>query len=251
MPKPSRVTTVMAIGAYNVVQNLLVPTPAYVPANLAATVGLVAMARAQGCSWNDLGLDPSRAGTGSRLGMAGAGLATAVALAAGAHPATRQYLLDQRAADQRNRDVAYRAIVRFPLGTALFEEVAFRGVVSAVWQRSGASKGQAALAAASTFGLWHIIPGSDALAGNPLASRFGSRRSRVAVVIVGTIVTGLAGLGFTWMRERSGSLAAPWMTHAAINGATYLAGVAVWRRAARDSQAEVGMAEERSGAHDE
>ncbi len=251
MPEPSRVTAVMAIGVYNVVQNLLVPAPAYVPANLAATAGLVAMARAQGCTWDDLGLDPSRAGTGLWLGMTGAGLATVAALAARAHPATRRYLLDQRVADQRNSDVAYRVVVRFPLGTALFEEVAFRGVVSAVWQRSGASKSQAAVAAATTFGLWHIIPGNDALTGNPLASRFGSLRARVAVVIVGTIATGLAGLGFTWMRERSGSLAAPWMTHAAINGAVFLAGVAHWRRVARDSPAGVGMVGDKSGAHDE
>lgn len=231
MPEPSRTTVVMALGAYNVVQNLVVPAPAYVPANLAATVGLVAMARARGCSWDDLGLDPSRSAAGVRLGMAGAGLATAVALAAGAHPATRQYLFDRRAADQRNWDVAYRATVRFPLGTALFEEVAFRGVIPAVWQRSGASKGQAAVAAATTFGLWHIIPGRDALTGNPLSSRLGSRTSRAAVVITGTIATGLASLGLSWMRERSGSLVAPWITHAAINSTLYLAGVAAWRHA--------------------
>ena len=40
MPDPSRVTPLLAIGAYNLVQNLLVPTPAYVPVNLAATAGV-------------------------------------------------------------------------------------------------------------------------------------------------------------------------------------------------------------------
>lgn len=251
MPDPARVTAVTAIGAYNVVQNLLIPTPAYAPANLAATAGLVAMARAQGCAWDELGLDLSRARAGLRLGLAGAGLATAVAVAGLALPSTRQYMLDQRSADQRNRDIAYRTMVRFPLGTALFEEVAFRGVIFAIWLRTGATKSQAALAAATTFGLWHIIPGNDALTGNPLASRFVSRRSRIAVVAAGTVISGLAGWGFGWMRDRSGSLAAPWLTHAALNGAVYLAGVAAWRLATANKAADGGEAEDNRGTEDD
>lgn len=251
MPDPRRVSAVTAIGAYNVVQNLLIPAPAYVPANLVATAGLVAMARAQGCAWDDLGLDVSRARAGLRLGLAGAGLATAVAVAGLALPSTRKYMLDQRSADQRNRDVAYRTMLRFPLGTALFEEVAFRGVIFAIWRRTGATKSQAALAAAITFGLWHIIPGNDALTGNPLASRFESPGSRITVVLAGTVISGLAGLGFGWMRDRSGSLAAPWLTHAALNGAVYLAGVAAWRLAAANEAAESEMATEKRGTGDD
>ena len=240
MSDPRRATPVVAVGVYNLVQNLMLPAPGYVPANLAATGALIALARSQGCSWDDLGLDLSNAGPGVRLGAVGAGLATAVALAAGSHRATRDYFLDERAAGQRNRDVAYRAIVRFPLGTALFEEVAFRGVISGVWRQSGGSKGEAAAATALTFALWHLIPANDALTGNPLASRFSSRRSRAGVVVTGAVATGLASLGFSWMRERSGSLIAPWMTHAAINGAVYLAGVAAWRRFGDESQADHG-----------
>ena len=144
MSEPSRIVPVIAIGVYNLVQNLMVPAPAYVPANLVATGALVALARSQGCSWGDLGLDPSHAESGLRLGAAGAGLAAALAVAASSNPTARHYLRDERAAGQENRDVAYRAMVRFPLGTALFEEVAFRGVISGVWRRSGGSKGEAA-----------------------------------------------------------------------------------------------------------
>ena len=253
MSEPSRATTVMAIGAYNLVQNLLLPDPAYVPANLTASCALVALARRQGCSWEDLGLDLSRTETGLRLGMAGAGVATALAVAAGAHPTTRHYLLDLRAAGQQNRDIAYRTLVRFTLGTALFEEVAFRGVIYGLWRHSGESKGAAALATAATFGLWHLIPANRALTGNPLASRFDSRRSRSGVVVIGAVTTSLASLGFTWMRERSGSLIAPWMTHAAINCAGYLAGVAAWRRSALHSRGtrplDRGMTEDEHRAH--
>ena len=240
MSEPSRIVPVIAIGIYNLVQNLMVPAPAYVPANLVATGALVALARTQGCSWDDLGLDPSHAESGVRLGVAGAGLAAALAVAASSNPTARRYLLDERAAGQENRDVAYRAMVRFPLGTALFEEVAFRGVISGVWRRSGGSKGEAALATAVTFGLWHLIPAREALTGNPLSSRLSSRRSQAGVVVTGAVATGLASLGFSWMRERSGSLIAPWMTHAAINGAVYLAGVAAWRRMAGSNESGAG-----------
>ena len=232
MPDRKRAAAVTALGLYNVVQNVLVPAPAYVPANLVATAGMLAMARAAGCSWDDLGLDPAKAGRGLALGLGGAALAASVAMALQRQPGAQPYLLDQRAADQGNRDVAYRATVRFPLGTALFEEIAFRGVVPAIWRKTGATQREANLAAATTFGLWHIIPTIDALVGNPLSTRLGYRRSRVGVVATGAVLTGAASLVFSWMRDRSGSLAAPWLAHAAINGATYLVGVAAWRRAA-------------------
>ena len=237
MRKQDRTTTVLALAAYNLVQNLLVSDRAYVPANLAATGALIGMARIRGATWDDLGLHPAKAKAGLLLGAAGAGVAVAIVFGGRSHPAAGAYFLDQRAADQHNHEVVYRASVRFPLGTALFEEVAFRGVVPAVWTLSGATKREGALAAAAAFGLWHIIPGKDALDGNPLASQLGQRGSQVIAVAAGTVITGLASLGFSWMRDRSGSLLAPWMTHAAVNSATYLAGVAAWRRAERRAKA--------------
>jgi membrane protease YdiL (CAAX protease family) len=117
------------------------------------------------------------------------------------------------------------------MGTALFEEIAFRGVIEAMWRRSGASQQRAATVAAITFGVWHLLPGREALTGNPLSIRLTGRRSHAAVVLVGALFTGVSSLGFSWMRRRTGSLIAPWMAHAAINSAGYLAGVFAWRRA--------------------
>jgi membrane protease YdiL (CAAX protease family) len=234
MPDRGRLAALLAIGAYNLIQNLVVPVRAYVPANLAASLGLVALARRHGCSWDDLGLKPSKARIGFQLGVVGVAASAAVAVAAGTNRTTRKYLLDERAARQGGRDVAYRVLVRLPLGTALFEEVAFRGVVYGMWRRSGASPRKSAAAAAITFGIWHLIPANQALTGNPLGPRFTSCPSRVGVVVAGALLTSLSSFGFSWMRERSGSLLAPWMTHAAINSAGYLAGVAAWRRTAPD-----------------
>lgn len=228
-PERKRATVVVAVIAYNLVQNLAVPRAGYVPANLIAGGGLVALARRYGCSWDDLGLDGARARSGLKLGLAGTAVTAGVALAAALHPRTRRYLFDQRAAGQTGRDIAYQALIRFPVGTALFEEVAFRGVVYGVWRREGSSDRVAALAAGAVFGLWHLIPTARALAGNPAAKRVASLPSKAGAVVAGATLTGIASLGLSWMRKRSGSLIAPWLTHAAINCAGYLAGVAAWR----------------------
>lgn len=241
MSEHGRVGIGLAVGLYNLLQNLLIPSWAYVPANLLASGMLIATARSRGCTWSDMGLDRIHATEGAKLGAMGAGVAATAASVALLHPSTRRYLLDQRAADQRAGRILYRTLVRFPAGTALFEEVAFRGVLPAIWRRSGSSRTQATVAAAISFGAWHLIPGADALTGNPLGSRLISRRSRLCVVIAGMVATALSSLGLSWMRERSRSLVAPWMTHAALNGSVYLVGVAAWRNEAREGRLSTSL----------
>lgn len=218
------------IGGYNLVQNLALPTSLYVPANLVVSAGLLALARRSGCSWDDLGLDPLWAEEGVQLGLVASGVVAAGAAATLSHPSWRRHLLDQRAADQQRDDVLFHTLVRFPLGTALFEEVAFRGVVEGIWRRSGATEREAAFAAAALFGLWHLIPTRDAMAGSPLAGSLRTDTSRAGAVLAGAVVTAAASLGFSWLRKRSGSLLAPWLAHTAVSCGGYLAGVAAWRR---------------------
>lgn len=229
MPDEKRATVAAAIGVYNLVQNLLLPRAAYVPANLAMSAGLVALARRYGCSWGDLGLDPADFRIGARLGSIGAGVAGGAVLVGAAHPSTRKHFLDERARGQAGPDLAYQSLVRFPLGTALFEEVAFRGVVFGVWRCSGSSRPAAAAAEAGLFALWHLIPTWRELGGNPVGSRLASGKARVGAALSGAALTGVAALGFDWMRERTGSLVAPWLTHTVFNVASYLAGALIWR----------------------
>jgi membrane protease YdiL (CAAX protease family) len=230
MPDNGRGAVVLALAGYNLIQNLLVPDRAYVPANMVAAAGLISLARRSGCSWEDLGLQPTRSPSGIRWGLAGAAVATAVAALGSVQSLTGRYFLDERALGHNRRERAYRAAIRFPLGTALFEEVAFRGVVQATWRRSGATPFRAATVAAASFGVWHLIPARQALTGNPLGSRLTSTRSRSGVVVTGALLTTLSSFALSWLRERSQSLIAPWLTHAAINSAGYLAGVAAWER---------------------
>ncbi len=220
----------VALAGYNLIQNRALPGSLYVPTNIAVSVGLIALARRRGCSSGDLGLEVGKVDEGVRLGTLTAGLIAIGAVAAGRGERTQRLLRDERVADQGRGDVVYHTLVRFPLGTALFEEVAFRGVVEGIWRRSGATEREAALAAAVLFGLWHVVPTNDAITGSPLAGNLRTNRSRAAAVLAGAGATAAASLGFSWLRKRSGSLLAPWLAHTAVSCAGYLAGVAAWRR---------------------
>ncbi|MGH8923385.1 MAG: CPBP family intramembrane glutamic endopeptidase [Acidimicrobiia bacterium] len=231
MSDDGRWAVLIALAGYNIVQNMVIPAGAYVPANLAASLSLVQLARRYGCSLADVGLGPNRVIKGLRLGVAASLTVAALAVAVSLHPRASRYLLDDRAAGHDGGGIAYRSLVRFPLGTALFEEVAFRGVVYGVWRRAGASQVRAAAVTSAAFGIWHLIPAARALTGNPLRAKLSSRRSRIGVVVLGALVTAISSFGLTWLRVRSEGLIAPWLAHAAVNSAGYLAGVRAWQRA--------------------
>ena len=229
----ARGSVAIAIAAYNLIQNRLLPASLYVPANVAVAGALIALARSGGCSWSDLGLDPRQVREGGRNGLLVAGPVVLLGAGSVSHPGARRRLLDERAAGQDRGDILYNTLVRLPLGTALFEEVVFRGVVEGVWAREGSTEAEAAVAAAVLFGLWHLIPTSDALGGNPVSDMLDTPASRTGGVIAGSVATGLASLGLSWLRNRSGSLVAPWLAHTAISCTGYLAGVAAWRSHSR------------------
>lgn len=224
-----RGAVLVSLAIYNVIQNKAIPERHYVRANLLATLALVTLARRHGCTLGDLGLAPRQWRYGLISG-AKAGLASlAVLIAAASHPVLRGYLRDARAAGHDRRSILYRAVIRFPLGTALFEEVAFRGVVYAMWRRAGATPLRASAVTAMAFASWHFLPAARALVGNPLQERLSTRRAHVGVVAAGAVVTGLASLVLTWLRVRSSSVVAPWLLHASVNSTGFLAGVNSWR----------------------
>jgi len=215
------------LACHNLAQNYLLNERGYVAGNLAVSGALVAIGHSAGLAWDEMGLHPARSRRGLRMGAwASAGAAAAALLALG-HPAIRNYLLDERAAPTPGTSVWRRALVRFPLGTALFEEIAFRGVIPALLRREHRPLTAETLSA-GVFALWHLIPTYRALASNPLGMAMAPRRRALAAA-VGSAAAGVFGLGFSWMRRRSGTVVAPWLTHASLNTLSYLAGVAAWR----------------------
>jgi membrane protease YdiL (CAAX protease family) len=152
------------------------------------------------------------------------GSGPAAALAAGwlllaAVPATRPALADVRITGLTWPQVAYQVTVRIPVGTVLWEETAFRGVLLASLRR--VLPGPAAIALTSAlFGIWHIRPTAQALRVNQVAAGRGATLGSVTAAVAGTAA---AGELLSWLRERSGSLAAPVLLHLTANCGAALA----------------------------
>ena len=197
----------------------------YVRLNAGAAGAAVAAAALSGLTAADLGIGrgrwlPGRLGAGLAAG-AGAGWLLIAAV-----PATRPLLADKRAASFDGRDTAYQALVRIPVGTALWEETAFRGVLQAALRRV-MSDTAAIVVTSGVFGIWHIRPTLQALRVNGLA---GDRRRALAGTCAGVAGTAAAGALLSWLRARSGRLAAPVLLHAAANSGALLAARAVAAR---------------------
>ena len=151
--------------------------------------------------------------------MAGA---AAVVLAVGvAIPALHPLFDDARVADIGPGLLAYRALIRIPLGTAVFEEFAFRGALLGAWAKL-TSPVRAAVGSSLVFGLWHVRPTIDVLDANDLAT---SSVARLSALTAAVVLTAVAGYLFCLLRLRSRSLLAPIIAHAAINS---FAIVAAW-----------------------
>jgi len=184
----------------------------YVPVNLAATGLLLAGARVAGLTWQELGFDPRRARAGLRWGGACSAVVAAGYAICLLVPGARPLLADARLAGAGSAEVAYQALVRIPLGTVLWEETAFRGVLLAALMRVVPPRAAVAVSAA-LFGIWHIRPTSSAAMANDLTD--GSREA--VVVLLGCAFTAAAGVLLAWLRLRSGSLLAPLLLHLATN----------------------------------
>ena len=191
----------------------------YPVVNGCAAAAALGVAAASGLSAGDLGLGRDRLRAGVRLGsLAAAPVVAAFGLAA-VIPGVRPLLDDQRIAGLDRRQLAYQVLLRIPVGTVAWEEIAFRGVLQAALRRV-LDEPFATAVGASVFGLWHIRPTVEALAVNELAVGRGARILAVTAVVGGTAG---AGAVLSLLRGRSGSLAAPVLLHLAANCAGALA----------------------------
>jgi membrane protease YdiL (CAAX protease family) len=190
----------------------------YPAANAGAAAIALAAAAASGLTADDLGVRRSRLLAGLRLGVTvSAPIAAAFALA----PVTpaRTLLHDQRVAGLDRRQLAYQVLLRIPVGTVLWEEIAFRAVLPAALHRV-LPRRAATVTASALFGLWHVRPTAEALTANQLATGRAARVAAVGAVVAGTSA---AGAFLSYLSERSGSLAAPVIVHLTANCAGPLA----------------------------
>ena len=222
-----------ALVAYNNLINLWPKFQrVYVPINAVAAVALTALAI------GPLRLEPATLGlAGNTLSEAAAAAAAGLILTCPLYLALRsrrwaKLLADRRLEGVNARELLLRIIYRVPLGTALFEELAFRGVLFGLLLDRGV--GKAAVISSAAFGLWHVVPTFETVRVN----RGLGGSSPYWAVAAGMVVTFGAGLVFAWLRVLTGGLAAPVALHAAVNSSATLAGFLALSRTYRTAPAK-------------
>ncbi len=231
-PVTPEVALLAGVTALHVVDHRVVPHRHHLSLHLAATAALVGAGRVLGLSWGELGLDSARLGRGLRRGVLGGSVIGGVILAAALPPRSRTLFLDRRAATLTRREALVRALVEIPFGTALYEEVLFRGVLLGLARRR-LHDVPAALVTSGLFGLWHVLPALSSREANP-ATR---DHTPVTTVAASVASTAIAGLFFTWDRLRTDSVVTPVLTHTATNAVSFAVAVEVARRASTDPPA--------------
>lgn len=204
------VLLVLVLAVINLVNNLVLHSDAYVPANLAFAGAVVLIARKTGMTWDDLGLSRERLRRGVGVGLIAVGIVTMVLAAFAYVPVLADHF--RAAGTPGSEAVAWSVLVRIPFGTALPEELLFRSVLLGVLLTK-LRPSRAALASAALFGLWHVLPTLDG------ASAFSGGAGVVAVAVVATTV---AGAALAWLRVHADSVLAPVAAHAAINAVALL-----------------------------
>lgn len=197
-----------------------------------AAAALLLFARSTGLSWTQLGLGRDRLRAGLRWGGGAVAVVVVVYLAGVLLPPTRTAFLDARY-HLGTVGALLSAFVIIPVGTVLFEEIAFRSVLWGMLARR-VGMWRVLLVSSVLFGLWHVLPSLQSLPANRAVGDAvrGAGSSAQFVVIVGTVLlTALGGVVAGELRRRSGSLLASAGMHWATNALGVLFGVLAWHLA--------------------
>ncbi|GAB2716451.1 CPBP family intramembrane glutamic endopeptidase [Streptomyces bullii] len=217
------VCSVAVLAAVNLLNNWLLRGPvAYVVVCVTATGVLLLLARFDGLTAADLGLDAEGVRRGLRWAPVLAGAVVLVLVLLLAVPAGREVFRDARAVGLSGGHVLGQALVRVPFGTVLLEETAFRGVLWAMIRRRCGTAWATAVSSL-LFGLWHLMPARGLNRSNTaVAEVFGGGSAGVVPAVTAAIVLMIAaGAVLCELRRRSGSLLAPAALHWAVNGFSY------------------------------
>ena len=204
--------------AVNLLNNEIAPS-FFLLTSVAGTWLLILIAHRADLHDHELGVAPGWLKRGVKLG-GGLTLIILVVYAIGAAiPATRHLFVDTRHTSMTFQQVLWTAFVRIPLGTVLFEETMFRGVLYGMGLRRWGPAG-AVLFSSLLFGFWHVLPSTgindtNASIGDLVGRGFGGA---VLVVIGAVLFTGVAGVVFCLLRRFSRSLLTPMIMHWAVNG---------------------------------
>ena len=217
---------VVVLALTNLIAHFTTPWAGIATVPVAAG-GLVVLLRCNGLGWAELGLAREHWKSGVGYALAAVIAVVSVVAIGVLLPMTRPMFLNNRYATVSGAVIASMIII--PLQTVIPEELAVRGVLHGVLNRAWGFRG-VALAGSLLFGLWHIVTSLGLTSSNVGFTRLfgGSFVGMLAGVTLAVFATALAGLVFSWLRGRSGSLIAPIALHWSLNGMGALAAALVW-----------------------
>lgn len=218
---------VAAVATYHVVDHRRIPERLHPFVHAVAAGAVLAAGRRLGLSWDELGLRSDRVGAGTRTGSTHLAPPAVGLMAASTLPWVEDLLADPRAGGLSGAEIGRRALFDIPIGTAVYEEVLFRGVLLGLLRHHTTDR-LAVVVSSALFGAWHILPALADRRHNPAAAS-----QPAPITVTATILsTMVAGAWFAHLRLRSGSLVAPILVHGGINVAGLLAATIVDRRRA-------------------
>lgn len=214
---PVAVVVVLVIG--NILSNRVAPAALYVPVNLVTAGVVLVLARELVTTW-DMGF--RNWSKGARWGAVVMLCGLAMYLAAALLPWFEDLFHDRRV-DGGIVRLLYEALVRIPFGTVVLEEVAFRGVLPAVFAKY-TSTFRAVVLSSVLFGFWHVLPSLNLANVNPFFEWLlgDGTAGKIAGVVIAVLGTFVAGLWLSFLRFRSGSILAPLIAHWASNAGAYV-----------------------------
>ncbi|MBF6474102.1 MULTISPECIES: CPBP family intramembrane glutamic endopeptidase [Nocardia] len=217
---------VMVLAGTNLIAHFTTAWASIVTVPIAA-IALLALMRKRGLGWSELGLSPRYWRRGSLYALGAVVLVLTVVAIGAALPLTRPFFLADRYATISGAMIASMIVI--PLQTVIPEELAFRGVLHGTLHRVYGARGVFA-AGSMLFGLWHIASSFGLTSGNRGLSGIvgGGVAGQIIGILLAVVATAAAGVVFTWLRQRSGSLLAPIALHWSVNGAGALAAALVW-----------------------
>ena len=133
-------------------------------------------------------MDSKHLAKGIALGALASAAASRGAVAVGNHQTVQTLLEDERLKGLEAGEIRYRLVVRFPLGTALFEEVLFRGVLPTMFRHHTSARAE--LISAGAFAAWHVVPAAQAISSNS-RGRSLSRSRKLTLVLIGSAAAGI------------------------------------------------------------
>ncbi|MEU0532514.1 CPBP family intramembrane glutamic endopeptidase [Amycolatopsis tolypomycina] len=186
------VAAVGTLAASTTLANRVLPGWAYPVCGLVAALVLVALGRAAGCSWPDLGLRGLR--RPALVGLLGAAAVALVFGIAVAVPGLRTVYQDGRVGDPDLAQLLWLTCGRILFGTVLIEEVAFRGVLPGLFGATDERwRWPPILCSAALFGIWHALP-ALAIGRNAAVHALFGATPVVVLQVLAMAAAGVAGI---------------------------------------------------------